>query len=88
VFNAITYQRSNKDTKGSILSAYPAKSVAKFKYMDTRIRNQNYAQEDIKDYTKFEESLLPYMSPKFNLSVSFFKNTQNWSLTPRQDQKV
>jgi hypothetical protein len=33
--------------------------------MDAIIRNQNYAQEYIKDNTKFEESVLPFRSEYF-----------------------
>jgi len=73
--------------KGVSCQHIQEKCVAKFKYMDTRLRIQYHAQNDIKDNTKFGEPLFTTQVRVFSLSVSHFKGRENWSLTSRQDHK-
>jgi hypothetical protein len=74
--------------KGASCQHIQEKCVAKFKYMDTTIRNQYHAQEDIKDNTKFGEPHFTIQVRNLSLAVSHFKGRENWSLTSRQDHKV
>jgi hypothetical protein len=75
-----------KTLKRNILSAYPGIHTAKFKYVDTAIRNKITNRRKLKTIRfKQKRNSLLFRSESFVSPSAILRGTANWSITPRQE---